>query len=230
MLDQKLNREYRGILLNRTYMSIISLCLFIIISGGCGCKQPLNLTIAKERVEKYYECGQYDSDLDRIVSRAINHFKKVSTHKKATIIFDIDDTVLSDYADAKSISFGYVPKLSHEWVLRADAPAIPQTKRLYDYLIKQGFIIIFLTGRKHNEYDATEKNLKSQGFIQFDKLIVRQKDEELLTATEFKTIHRKKLNQDGYRIVGCIGDQWSDLSGGYTGHTIKLPNVRYFIP
>ena len=203
--------------------------LLPILFGGCGCKQPLNLTIAKERVEWYYECGQYDRDLDKIVNDALSHFKRISTANKATVIFDIDDTVLSDYADAKSISFGYIPKLSHEWVLRADAPAIPQTKRLYDYLIDRGFTIVFLTGRKHNEHDASAKNLKTQGFTQFDRLIVRQEDEESLTAKQYKTKHRKKLSAEGYRIVGSIGDQWSDLEGELTGYVVKLPNVRYLI-
>jgi len=201
----------------------------IIFLSSCVRQEPLNLTIAKERVECYYECGQYDKDVSKIVKRALKHFKKVPSYKRATVIFDIDDTVLSDYADEKSISFGYVPKLSHEWILRADAPAIPETKRLYDYLVKRGFTIIFLTGRKYHEYDATIKNLSLQGFTHIDKLIVRQPDELSLTAEQFKVARRKKLSSDGYRIVGCVGDQWSDLVGGYTGYKVKLPNVRYCI-
>ncbi|MFH1253939.1 MAG: HAD family acid phosphatase [bacterium] len=230
MLKQKLNPKSKKFLLLYKFLHIIIVSIVIIIYSSCGYQQPLNLTIAKERVEKYYECGQYEQDLQRIINRAISHFRKISANKKATVIFDIDDTVLSDYVDAKSISFGYVPKLSHEWVLRTDAPAIQQTKRLYDYLVIRNFIIIFLTGRKHNEYDATMKNLKKQGFIKFEKLIVRQKDEEHLTAENFKTTHRQKLSKEGYRIVGCVGDQWSDLNGGSSGYTVKLPNVRYFIP
>lgn len=228
MIIQKSNQN-KGVAIYK-YLHSIAILLCFIIFNGCVYRQPLNLTIAKERVEKYYECGQYDEDLQRIINQAMRHFKRIPSNKKATIIFDIDDTVLSDYADAKSISFGYVPKLSHEWVLRADAPAIQQTKRLYDYLVKRNFMIIFLTGRKHNEYDATIKNLKKQGFVKFEKLIVRQKDEEVLTAENFKTAHRRKLRREGYRIVGCIGDQWSDLRGGNSGYTVKLPNVRYFIP
>lgn len=229
-LDKKIKRKHTWMLFKRKRCAIILLCILLVICNSCGYRQPLNLTIAKERVEQYYECGQYDRDLDIAINDAIRHFKKVSAHKNATVIFDIDDTMLSDYADAKSISFGYVPKLSHEWVLRADAPVIQQTKRLYDYLACRGFKIIFLTGRKHDEYDATMKNLKAQGVKQFDKLIVRQRDEEGLTAKYFKTKHRRDLTRMGYRIVGCVGDQWSDLMGEYKGYAVKLPNVRYFIP
>ncbi len=218
----------------RSFHTKLYLTIAVAITGifcnSCSRRQPLNLSIAKERVEKYYEDGSYAKDLDKITHRAIKHFQGVSSSNKATIIFDIDDTVLSDYLDGKSISFGYIPKLSHEWVLRADAPAIMQTKNLYDYLVDRGFVIIFITGRKYNEYDATIKNLKAEGFTQFEKLIVRQKNEEKLTAQEYKTRYRKHLSKKGYRIVGCIGDQWSDLNGGYCGYKVKLPNTRYIIP
>ena len=198
--------------------------------SGCAYRYPLNLTIAKERVEDYYECGQYDKDLEKIINQAINHFKKIYPQKNNAVIFDVDDTVLSDYCDAKSISFGYIPKLSHEWVLRADAPAIPQTKKLYDYLVNRGFHIIFLTGRKSDEYDATIKNLKKQGFTHFDKLIVRDPHEKSITAFAYKMARRKLLIKDGYKIVGNVGDQESDFRGGNNGYTVKLPNYRYFIP
>ena len=139
-------------------------------------------------------------------------------------------TLLSDYADEKSISFGYIPKLSHEWILHANAPAIQQTKRLYDYLVNRGFHIIFLTGRQANEYEPTKKNLVDQGFKHFDKLIVRKSNEANMTALIFKSTHRKMLTEEGCRIVGCVGDQESDLAGGYAGHTVKLPNYRYLLP
>jgi acid phosphatase len=202
--------------------------LFVLLAG-CAHQHPLNLSIAKDRVTRYYEGGHYDKDLDAIVKRSIKYFKKISTRYNAAVVFDIDETVLSEYVREKSISFGYVPKLSHEWIMRADAPAIPQVKRLYDYLVKRGFKIIFLTGRKYDEYDASMKNLESQGFTTVEKLIVRQKDEEKLTAQAYKTANRKKLAQEGYRIVGTVGDQRSDFLGGHTGHKVKIPNFRYCI-
>lgn len=220
----------RIIMIRVCHVRMLTVVVSLIVLSGCISRHPLNLTIAKERVEKYYECGQYDRDLEKVVNRAIKHFKKISIQHNATVIFDVDDTVLSDYADAKSISFGYIPKLSHEWVLCADAPAIPQAKRLYDYLVERGFKIIFLTGRKYDEYDATIKNLKDQGFLYFDKLIVREASEKNLSAFEYKTMRRKQLTQQGYKIVGSVGDQMSDLRGVMSGYKVKLPNYRYFIP
>jgi len=192
-------------------------------------KRPINLTIAKNKVQKYYETGAYDKDLERVVAHAKKRFKKIPVGKNATIIFDIDETVLFGYPDTKSISFGYIPKLSHKWILEADAPAIAQVKELYDYLVQRGFKIVFMTGRKYNEYDATIKNLKREGFTTFDKLIVRSKEEHHTPAWQYKSARRKQLVQQGYDIVGTIGDQKSDMVGGYTGYRVKLPNYIYMI-
>lgn len=214
-------------------MCVLGFLLVLIQLTAVECvyshKHPLNLTIAKEQVEQYHECGQYDRDLEAIVNKAIAHFNRVPARNNATVVFDIDDTVLSDYANEKEINFGYIPKLSHEWIMRADAPAIPQAKKLYDYLQKKGFKIIFLSGRKYDEYDASIKNLKEQGFTTFDKLIVRSKEEEKISAKHYKTKQREQLTQEGYRIVGTVGDQFSDIKGPYSGYRIKLPNYRYNI-
>ena len=47
----------------------------------------------------------------------------------------------------------------------------------------------------------------------------------------FKSEMRKQLIEQGYRIWGNVGDQWSDLQGNFTGdRTFKLPNPMYFVP
>ncbi|HEX3434983.1 MAG TPA: HAD family acid phosphatase [Solirubrobacteraceae bacterium] len=35
---------------------------------------------------------------------------------------------------------------------------------------------------------------------------------------------------DGYRIIVNVGDQQSDLDGGFAQRAFKLPNPFYFIP
>ncbi|MFC1845728.1 HAD family acid phosphatase [Candidatus Dependentiae bacterium] len=209
-----------------TYLSIALLLLL----PSCGTPdRPMNLTDAKKQVQRYYEHGDYYKDLDAAITRATNHFQNVPVDDRTVVIFDIDETSLTDYPDTKSISFGYIPKLSHEWVLEADAPAIPQVKKLYDFLVGRGFKIIFLTGRKHDEHAATIKNLKREGYTEFDKLIVRQPEERKITAKAYKSARRKQLTKEGYHIVGCVGDQESDLTGDNTGYEVKLPNYIYRI-
>lgn len=46
----------------------------------------------------------------------------------------------------------------------------------------------------------------------------------------YKSSTRKMIQEKGYTIVVNIGDQFSDLAGGYAERVFKLPNPYYFIP
>uniref|UniRef100_A0A3Q7HR12 Acid phosphatase n=1 Tax=Solanum lycopersicum TaxID=4081 RepID=A0A3Q7HR12_SOLLC len=49
-------------------------------------------------------------------------------------------------------------------------------------------------------------------------------------ATEYKSEKRKELEDEGYRIRGNSGDQWSDLTGfAVAERSFKLPNPMYYI-
>jgi acid phosphatase len=195
-----------------------------------SCNQPENITLAHKKVMDYYENGCFEQELTNTVKQAKHIFDKpAQDNNKEVIIWDIDETALSEYCNVKAIQFGYVPKLSHEWIMKASAPAIPATKKLYQYLLKKGYRMIFLTGRHHNEYEATEKNLKKEGFTGYDRLIVRSREDKGLTAEEYKSRERAKLAEEGYTIVGSIGDQWSDLAGDNIGMAVKIPNYMYLI-
>ena len=51
------------------------------------------------------------------------------------------------------------------------------------------------------------------------------------SAVKYKSDVRKQLEEEGYRIWGNVGDQWSDIKGDYLGNrTFKLPNPMYFVP
>lgn len=63
------------------------------------------------------------------------------------------------------------------------------------------------------------------------KFSVRSATERGRSAVEFKTEMRRRLVEQGYRIWGNVGDQWSDLQGQFVGNrTFKLPNPMYFVP
>ncbi|PHU09268.1 Acid phosphatase 1 [Capsicum chinense] len=49
-------------------------------------------------------------------------------------------------------------------------------------------------------------------------------------ATQYKSEKRKELEDEGYRIRGNSGDQWSDLIGfDVAQRSFKLPNPMYYI-
>lgn len=128
----------------------------------------------------------------------------------------------------KALDYGNENKMWDEWTYAAKAKAIPQTKKLYDYLVSKGVKILFITGRNVKYYDATRKNLIDEGYTKIDTLIFRGENELKMTAVQYKSHYREELTKKGLKIIANIGDQWSDSEGGYSGLVIKLPNYLYF--
>ena len=50
------------------------------------------------------------------------------------------------------------------------------------------------------------------------------------TTIEYKSLTRKHVAAQGHRIVANLGDQFSDLIGGYADRAVKLPNPTYYLP
>ncbi|KAH9714037.1 Stem 28 kDa glycoprotein [Citrus sinensis] len=120
--------------------------------------------------------------------------------------------------------------LFHEWVETAKAPPLPESLKLYKKLLSLGIKIVFLTGRHEDQRNATETNLKHAGFDTWEKLILKGSSYSEETAVVHKSSERKKFTMKGYRIIGNIGDQWSDLLGTDTGNrAFKPPDPMYYI-
>ncbi|ONK66791.1 uncharacterized protein A4U43_C06F12000 [Asparagus officinalis] len=121
------------------------------------------------------------------------------------------------------------PKLFNEWVIKGVAPALPESLKLYYKLVSLGIKVVFLTGRGEDKRNATTVNLKKQGYHSWKKLLLKPTNSGT-SAVSFKSSERRKLADEGYRIVGNIGDQWSDILGSPQGErTFKLPDPMYYI-
>ena len=191
--------------------------------------KPVNLTIAREEVQKYYESGKFAEELIAVIEEAKEKFSNIQFKDNSVVIFDVDETALDNYELAKQMGFGYVYELNKKWNAEMKALAIPQVKELYDFLLSKSAKIIFLTGRNLPEYEVTYKNLKNAGYTVFDTLITQIGDETKMKAFDFKSAKRVWLTEQGYKIVGTVGDQWSDLEGEYHGIQVKIPNYLYLI-
>ncbi len=204
--------------------------LFLIAVFFISCAHiPVNLGIAKQQLISYHESGRYDKDVAKAVEGAINQLDDINVAGSSAVVFDVDETSLSNYEINKELDFGYVPELWNEWIKKASAPAIPEVKRLYDYLVKRNIRVIFITGRKSTQYIPTFNNLKHAGYAEFDTLITRGENEYNLSASDYKSRKRVELTHKGYKIIGDVGDQESDMTGLYTGIQVRIPNYQYII-
>ena len=205
---------------------VLILSFFLIVSCGEQ-EKPENLTIARKNVKEYYESGRFYTEVEDVVKEAEKEFDKIKIKNNSAVVFDVDETALDNYALAKSMGFGYVYKMNKEWNAEMKSPALKPVKELYDYLLERGVHIIFLTGRNFTEYEATYQNLKNVGYTVFDTLITQIGDETKMKSRDFKSSKRVFLTNEGYDIIGTVGDQWSDLRGEDYGIQVKIPNYLY---
>lgn len=194
-------------------------------------KEPtilINLADAIKAVKEYHTSEQYHKDIENAVEDGLRNLRQLNYPDNAAFVFDVDETALSNIEYELKYNFGYDPKTWDDWVMQAKATALPGVRRFYDSLVARNIKIIFITGRSQDQYDATIKNLKEQGYTKFDTLVCKTSQFRGKKAVEFKSQIRQELSKKFY-IIGSIGDQWSDLEGGWTIIKIKLPNYMYHI-
>ncbi|KAK6914807.1 Acid phosphatase, class B-like [Dillenia turbinata] len=184
----------------------------------------------------HYMLGhQYRKDIQAVVYAAIGYAKSLNISKdgKDIWIFDIDETSLSNLPYYAKHGFGAEPynsTLFNEWVFEGKAPALPGTLKLYRKIVSLGIKPVFLTGRSEDQRKVTSSNLKNVGYRSWLKLILKASSESGTTAVVYKSTHRAELEASGYRIVGNIGDQWSDILGTHEANrSFKLPDPMYYI-
>ncbi|KVH93852.1 acid phosphatase 1-like [Cynara cardunculus var. scolymus] len=186
-------------------------------------------------VQEYMNGERYRSDSEVIADYALKHARTVNIagDGKDAWIFDIDETLLSNMPYYVNHGYGsevFDENSFNEWVDLAEAPALPASLRLYTELQQLGFKIFLLTGRSEDQRKSTDKNLQYAGFTNYEKLILRGTSDLGKPATLYKSEKRQELKDDGYRIHGSSGDQWSDLLGFAIGkRSFKLPNPLYYI-
>jgi len=198
----------------------------LIVISGCS-HEIVNLSDAKNEVREYYESGKFDAEVNSIINSAIKKFNETDLPENAAVVFDVDETALSNYDYTKKLGFGYTWQSWDDWVKSAKSKAIPGVKKLYDFLISKNVKIIFLTGRTADQCRATGINLRIEGFVKYDTLICRTEKEAHMKTKIYKNNALKMLAKKNYRIIGCIGDQPADVNPDICRLNILVPNYLY---
>jgi hypothetical protein len=148
--------------------------------------------------------------------------------KKTAIVFDVDETALSNYTAIVADGFKFGDKSKAEAVDEIGT-AIQPTLDLFKLAQSKGIATFFITGRKEDVRDHTAHNLQREGFTNYTGLVLKPLD-FTGTTVDYKAGARKAIEDQGYRIVASVGDQYSDLAGGHEDVAFKLPNPFYFLP
>ncbi|MBA4137726.1 MAG: acid phosphatase [Opitutus sp.] len=189
--------------------------------------EPPNLYLLKQELKAYIDRGDYDAGIAQVAGEAKAWIEqRAAQGGKLAIVLDIDETALSNLKHMREMDFGYIPALWDQWVADADGPAIESVRDIFRTARTRGVAVFFMTGRKTTDAPGTIKNLQAAGMDDYAGLDFKPNG-YADTTQSFKTATRKKITEDGYTIIANIGDQHSDLDGGYAERTFKLPNPFY---
>jgi predicted secreted acid phosphatase len=185
---------------------------------------------AKKLKKKFHFKARQFGHSARRAMRALkrHHHGQGHSNKKPAIVFDIDETSLSNYTAINADNFTFGTNSQNE-AQNQIGTAIQPTLDVFNLAKENGIAIFLITGRRENVRTPTEQNLAREGFTGYKQLILRPVGAGG-TTVDYKSGERAKIEDQGYRIVANVGDQYSDLAGGHSGVAFKLPNPFYFLP
>lgn len=219
-------------------LSLIALAFSTVISVSLpSYAEPTNLTLLKNELKKYHDSGDYQNDLTQVVVEAQRYIaeqvlinQKRKNPQKLAIVLDIDETSLSNYHYMIKRDFTGTHAQFHQEIMEASAPAIKPMLTLYKDAVRRGISVFFITGRHQSEFNATAKNLQQAGYTQWAGLYLRPENYAQQSIIPYKSQTRELITKKGYTILATIGDQYSDIKGGYAEKGFKLPNPYYYLP
>jgi hypothetical protein len=190
--------------------------------------------------------GAYAHEVEGIAQQADKYLAKQAKPQQKhdgapAIVFDIDDTTLNTYSYEIYSGFVFNVVTNGNFVNAGSAsvfPAVPGMVDLEAKAVDEGYTVFFLTGRPESQRAATEANLADAGYT-YDDANVYLKDNTspwlsscapTCTRVQYKSLTRQHIESLGYDIEANLGDQFSDLDGGFSDRTFKIPNPMYFLP
>ncbi len=190
-----------------------------------------NLTDIKQQIYTYAQSGQYNREVNQVVKAAHDWIEtrvaRATPGEKLAAVFDIDETSLTNLGymlDCGLCSSAAQAKLYPTDALRP----IPATLDLFNFAKSKGVALFFVTGRYDTGRDLTARTLENAGYSDWTDLLMRPSGNSN-TAAVMKSGVRAGIEKKGYKIIMNIGDQLSDLVGGYSERTYKLPDPFYFV-
>lgn len=188
--------------------------------------------MTKQNIISFYESDAHTNQVREILKQAEKIIDLQASLQNCAVVLDIDETSLNHYKALKDVGFPQEENHSiwDELVAKTNAEPIKPTLDFYLYCINKGIKVFFISARFATYLDTTKQALQNAGYIGFEDVFVLPKDVFRYSSEDFKNFkaeRRSYIESLGYKVLISIGDQSSDLTGGYTLNTFQLPNYMY---
>jgi predicted secreted acid phosphatase len=211
----------------------VTLIALLVVPVAATATDPTSKTA--EEIREYRDSGDWGRGVAKQTKKAKAWLKQRTQGKRApkkpALVLDIDETALDNYPclDANDgIPYSGGPYAT--CVVAYDAPAWKPVLSLFKRAQALKVKVFFITGRPEQLRTGTLANLRAAGYTGKYELHLRPADYTGESAVPPKRAARKKIQKRGFKILANVGDQRSDLQGGYSERTYKLPNPIYFTP
>ena len=182
--------------------------------------------LARQLIE-YHRSGAYDRDVAAMIGQARAYVdERAGQVSRPAIVLDIDETSLSNLPEILWSNFRYRISTS-TWKEGDPTAAIAPTLALFNAVKAREIAVFFVTGRLNSSRAGTISELRAAGYDGWAGLAMRPTGSSTPSAADFKAPERAKIAARGYTIIANIGDQPSDLAGGYAERTFLVPNPFY---
>ncbi|MCW2985566.1 MAG: acid phosphatase [Conexibacter sp.] len=151
---------------------------------------------------------------------------QLSKHpKKPTVVLDIDETTLSNWACLDAADFDLSGLAT--CVIAGRSVASPGARAFIKHARARQVALAFITGAPTAVCPARRKNLIAQGIKAPFTITCKPATYTTDSLVPYKSGARKAIVKSGRTIVLNVGDQKSDLAGGAARKTLLLPNPIY---
>ncbi|QIW10807.1 HAD family acid phosphatase [Francisella sp. LA112445] len=188
--------------------------------------------MTKQNVISFYESDAHSNQVREILEQAKKVIDSQVSLQDCAVVLDIDETSLNHYKSLKDVGFPQEENhnIWNELIAKTDAEPIKPTLDFYQYCINKGIKVFFISARFATYLNATKQALQNAGYVDFEDVFVFPRDISIYSSKDFKNFkaeRRAYIESLGYKVLISIGDQSSDLTGGYTLNTFQLPNYLY---
>jgi predicted secreted acid phosphatase len=193
------------------------------------------------QIRAYRDSGKWARQVAQVTKKArvwlqARTASRRAPHKPA-LVLDIDDTSIDLYPCLEADDFGYgsgsfdaFPGLLTSCALKVDVPAIKPTRALFRRAQRLKVAVFFITGRPEGLRAGTLQELRHAGYTGKYQLVMQPSDYSKPSKVPYKSSARRAIQKRGFRILANVGDQKSDLKGGYSERTFLIRNLMYDTP
>ena len=145
---------------------VVAGCLSVYSACAAALATP-NMWDTQERINRYIESGQYDTDVAAVVAQARAYMEqRAPAVSKPAIVLDIDETALTNWPAYRANGWARItggpcdvergPCGTLAWQQMAAAKAIAPTLELAKRAEALNVAVFFITGRMENLREATD--------------------------------------------------------------------------